>query len=99
MINAATGIGNWLVSTFWSQISPIALGAITWRFYFVFVAWNVLVTFPTIFFVFKETKQISLEEIDLLFGERALGTLPQDLDEKGTVTVIHKDSTSVKHDN
>lgn len=26
----ATGIGNWLVSTFWAQVSPIALGAIEW---------------------------------------------------------------------
>jgi hypothetical protein len=39
-----------------------------WRFYFIFVAWNTLVTFPTIFFMFKETKQKSLEEIDLFFG-------------------------------
>lgn len=30
----------------------------------------------------KETKTLTLEEIDLLFGERALGTLPEDLDEK-----------------
>jgi len=30
----------------------------------------------------QETKQKSLEEIDLLFGDRALGTLPDDLDEK-----------------
>lgn len=30
----------------------------------------------------KETKQLSLEEIDLLFGERALGTLPDDLTDK-----------------
>jgi hypothetical protein len=32
-----------------------------------------------VFFIFKETKQVSLEDIDLLFGERALGTLPDDL--------------------
>lgn len=38
-----------------------------------------MITFPVVFFVFKETKQVSLEEIDLLFGERALGTLPADL--------------------
>jgi len=37
------------------------------------------VTFPIVFFFFKETKQVSLEDIDLLFGERALGTLPDDL--------------------
>ncbi|KIW03458.1 uncharacterized protein PV09_05227 [Verruconis gallopava] len=75
----ATGIGNWLVSTFWAQISPKALGRIKFKFYFIFAAFNILVTFPTIWFAFKETKKLSLEEIDLLFGERALGTLPQDL--------------------
>jgi len=79
----ATGIGNWLVSVFWSQISPIGLGKIKYKFYFIFIAFNILVTFPTIWFTFKETKQLSLEEIDLLFGERALGTLPADLDAEG----------------
>lgn len=33
----ATGIGNWLVSTFWAQVSPIALWKLGWKFYFVFV--------------------------------------------------------------
>ncbi|KAF1949692.1 general substrate transporter [Byssothecium circinans] len=78
----ATGIGNWLVSTVWSQVSPIGLGAISYKFYFIFVAWNICVTLPTIFFVFKETKQLTLEEIDLLFGDRALGTLPENLNDK-----------------
>ncbi|KAF1835915.1 MFS sugar transporter-like protein [Decorospora gaudefroyi] len=78
----ATGVGNWLVGTVWSQVSPIALGDITYKFYFVFVAFNLCVTLPTIWFVFKETKQLTLEEIDLLFGDRALGTLPDNLDDK-----------------
>ncbi|RYN37784.1 hypothetical protein AA0113_g10020 [Alternaria arborescens] len=78
----ATAFGNWLVGTVWSQVSPIGLGEITYKFYFIFVAFNVCVTFPTIWFVFKETKQLTLEEIDLLFGDRALGTLPDNLDDK-----------------
>ncbi|KAH6629426.1 sugar carrier protein A [Boeremia exigua] len=78
----ATGIGNWLVGTVWSQVSPVGLGRTKWKFYFIFVAWNLLITFPVIFFFYKETKQKSLEEIDLLFGERALGILPDDLDDK-----------------
>lgn len=75
----ATGIGNWLVATLFAQVSPIALGKIGWKFYFVFVAFNIVITFPVIFFFFKETSQVSLEDVDLLFGERALGTLPDDL--------------------
>ncbi|PGH21365.1 hypothetical protein AJ80_03282 [Polytolypa hystricis UAMH7299] len=78
----ATGIGNWLISTMWTQVSPIGLEKITWRFNFVFIAFNTVVTFPTIFFLFKETKKLTLEEIDLLFGERALGSLPEELDTK-----------------
>ena len=57
------------------------LGDITYRFYFIFVGFNILITIPTIWFTFKETTRLSLEEIDLLFGERALGTLPQKIEE------------------
>lgn len=106
----ATGVGNWLVSTVWSQVSPIALGKITYRFYFIFVAWNLFVTLPCVFFLWKvshltskpkmsstndtqETKQLSLEEIDLLFGERALGTLPEHLDRKeDNVEISHEET-------
>lgn len=49
----ATGIGNWLVGTIWSQVSPIGLGDITYKFYFIFVAFNLCITLPTIWFVFK----------------------------------------------
>jgi hypothetical protein len=49
----ATAVGNWLVGTVWSQVSPIGLGDITYRFYFIFVGFNLLVTLPTIYFVFK----------------------------------------------
>lgn len=40
-------------------------------------------TGPVIWFFFVETKQVSLEDIDLLFGERALGTLPDNLHKEG----------------
>jgi hypothetical protein len=96
----ATGFGNWLVATFWAQISPLGLASITWRFYFIFagqywlfisivpnriimaIAWNLVVTLPIIWFFFKETNQAGLENIDLLFGERALGTLTDDLNKE-----------------
>lgn len=42
-----------------------------------------MVTIPTIYLFFRETKQKTLEEIDLLFGGRALGTLSADLSGKG----------------
>uniref|UniRef100_A0A0D2XGZ5 Major facilitator superfamily (MFS) profile domain-containing protein n=1 Tax=Fusarium oxysporum (strain Fo5176) TaxID=660025 RepID=A0A0D2XGZ5_FUSOF len=68
----ATGIGNWLVSTFWNQVSPFALEELGWKFYFLFV----------------ETKGLSLEEIDLMFGDRALGNLPADIEKDGGVIAV-----------
>ncbi|OTA91483.1 hypothetical protein M434DRAFT_388524 [Hypoxylon sp. CO27-5] len=97
----ATGIGNWLVATFWAQVSPTALESLGWKFYFVFVTWNLVVTFPCLILLFKETKGLSLEEIDLLFGDRALGHLANDMEKnrevkKDVVEMAHvQETTSV----
>jgi hypothetical protein len=85
----ATGIGNWLVSTFWAQVSPMALKELSWKFYFLFVAWDIVVTIPVVFFFFKETKQLSLEEIDGLFGDRPTAALPDDLKKDDLVNSEH----------
>jgi MFS family permease len=69
----ATGIGNWLVNVIFSQVSPQGLAKLGWKYYFVFAVFNIVVTLPTVFFVFKETKGVSLEEIDVVFGQRGVG--------------------------
>lgn len=51
-----------------------------------------MVTIPTIWFLFKETSRKSLEEIDLLFGDRALGTLPDTIDAKDVDDAIRRGS-------
>ncbi|KAI5306372.1 hypothetical protein KEM56_001181 [Ascosphaera pollenicola] len=66
----ATGIGNWGVGVMWSQVSPKGLGKLGWKYYFVFFACNIALTFPCLYFFFPETKQKTLEEIDDLFGGR-----------------------------
>jgi hypothetical protein len=105
------GIGNWLVSTLFAQISPIALGKIGWvsppnsptftetranssvqKYYFVFASFNILVTIPTVWFLFPETSQKSLEDIDLLFGDRALGTLPDHIEAKDVDDAVRRGS-------
>ena len=93
----ATGIGNWLVATLFAQVSPIAMGKIGWKYYFVFVAFNIVVTFPVVFFFFKETTKVSLEDVDLLFGERALGTLPADLKKGGPVIEKQEVEETARH--
>ena len=41
------------------------------------------ITLPVLIFCFKETNGMSLEEIDLMFGDRALGNLPSDIEKTG----------------
>lgn len=41
------------------------------------------------FFVFKETKGVSLEDIDLLFGERIFGDLQEDGDKQRELQIEH----------
>lgn len=56
---------------------------------------DLVVTLPTVFFVFKETKGVSLEEMDLLFGERVFGDLQGDGEKHGELQIEH----SFKRDN
>lgn len=44
---------------------------------------DLCISFPVIFFFFRETKQKTLEEIDLLFGDRVLGTIPEGVQMQG----------------
>lgn len=60
-------------------VNPIALAAIDWKYYFVFVA--VLLVFGvTAFFYYPETKGYSLEQIAVIFdGDDALVRGPVDI--------------------
>lgn len=45
---------------------------------------DICITLPVIYFFFKETTQKSLEEIDLLFGQSAVGVVPEGMEETAT---------------
>lgn len=63
-----TWIAATLFASFNSLINPIALDAIAWKYYFVFLA--VLVAYGiTEYFLYPETKGRSLEQIKLLFED------------------------------
>ena len=73
---------RWYVNIF---LVAIIINLLTFQ-----LAFDILITIPVVFFFFKETKQVSLEDIDLLFGERALGTLPDDLHKGGPTELENK---------
>ncbi|KXS14312.1 general substrate transporter [Gonapodya prolifera JEL478] len=49
-----------------SYVTPIAMGSIGWRFYFVYIAWD-LMEVIVIYLFFVETKGRTLEELDEVF--------------------------------
>ncbi|KAL7940830.1 general substrate transporter [Trichoderma barbatum] len=54
--------------------NPIALDALGWKYYCVYVGWLVL-EFATVYFFFPETKGFTLEEISEIFeGDEAAGS-------------------------
>jgi hypothetical protein len=79
--------------------NPIALEAIAWKFYFVYIG-TLAAMIPTIYFLFPETKGRTLEEIAKVFDGDAAETevfrqASLDLDvkeragEKGVLNVDH----------
>lgn len=72
----AKGLSATLTTTFGAgffnqYVNPIALDAIQWKFYFVYIA-TLATMIPTIYFLFPETKGRTLEEIATVFdGEVA----------------------------
>ncbi|KAJ8074284.1 hypothetical protein PM082_012594 [Marasmius tenuissimus] len=85
---------NWALNTLLSQVSPLALDTIKYKFYIVFVVVN-LVDFFIIYLFFPETKGKTLEEMNAVFGDEIdaqqvlyehgkTGTPSHDQDEKGS---------------
>jgi hypothetical protein len=72
-------------------VNPIALSAIGWKYYIVYVVLLVSYGF-VIFFFYPETRGRTLEEISVIFGDAPEGLYSDELDTK---QVIEK--ADVKH--
>ncbi|CUA70978.1 High-affinity glucose transporter [Kluyveromyces lactis NRRL Y-1140] [Rhizoctonia solani] len=72
---AVATMSNWAVNAMISQVSPIGLHRLGWKFYLVFICTNIANGkyhgFIVIFF-FPETKGKSLEEMDAVFGDQVI---------------------------
>ena len=67
MGTALSTASNWAMNVVLSQISPIGLSRLGWKFFLVFVVTNII-NATIAYFVFVETKGLTLEEIDEVFG-------------------------------
>lgn len=95
--NAVSTCTNWLFNFTVVMITPVMIDGIGWGTYLVFAAINAAF-FPAIYFFYPETKQRSLEEIDLIFAKgflenmsyvRAAKELPI-LDDRGVTEMAHR---------
>ncbi|QRW15934.1 Sugar (and other) transporter [Rhizoctonia solani] len=69
-------MSNWAVNVMISQVSPIGLSRIGWKFYLVFICTNIVNGKShglIVIFFFPETKGKTLEEMDAVFGDQAIG--------------------------
>lgn len=83
-------------SSFPILVFPFPFLSLTACLLIIGIETDVCITLPTVYFFFKETNQKSLEEIDLLFGGRALGMLPEVVAAKGgTVETEKAEETGV----
>ncbi|PYH74803.1 sugar transporter-like protein [Aspergillus vadensis CBS 113365] len=74
----AIGISaNWLWSFFVNMISPTLIRDLAWKGYLIFVAFN-LVFIPIVYFYYPETANLSLEDIDSLFGVQKAQPIRED---------------------
>ncbi|KAJ7447131.1 general substrate transporter [Mycena galericulata] len=62
---------NWACNVLISQVSPIGMARLQYKFYILFVVTNV-VNGLVVFFFFPETKGKSLEEMDAVFGDQVI---------------------------
>lgn len=70
---AFTNMCNTVALTFNTFVNPIALQAISWKYYLVYIVLLVLMT-TIVYLFFAETKGLSLEEISKVFDDPAIVT-------------------------
>ncbi|KAF7312738.1 General substrate transporter [Mycena indigotica] len=62
---------NWACNVLISQVSPLGMSRLKYKFYLLFVCTNIANAFIVLFF-FPETKGKSLEEMDAVFGDQEI---------------------------
>jgi MFS family permease len=79
-------------------VNPVALAAIKWKFYFVYLACLVMF-FVIIYFLFPETKGRTLEEIAIVFDGQSAQAGSVTIDDAGLDIGSHKvpDKVEVEH--
>ncbi|KAL4876366.1 general substrate transporter [Aspergillus karnatakaensis] len=77
--NAITTFTNWAVNLVFAQVTPEALDAVEFKYFYLFFALN-LIAATCYYFFYPETKGRTLEQIDELFGDQLVPHALEDPD-------------------
>ncbi|RBR16036.1 hypothetical protein FVER53590_09842 [Fusarium verticillioides] len=66
-ITAMSTATAWLFNFVVAEITPIGLATLKYRYYIIYAAINICLTFPSVYFFFPETSGRHLEEVDGIF--------------------------------
>jgi hypothetical protein len=80
-----SSVVNYAVMVLFSQVSPIGLNDIGWKYYIFFICSNLAMAVVVILF-YPETQGKSLEQMDELFGDQMV---PHALDDPAAAEKMH----------
>ncbi|KAF4494146.1 sugar transporter [Fusarium agapanthi] len=66
-ITAMSTATAWLFNFVVAEITPIGLATLKYKYYIIYAAINICLTFPSVYFFFPETSGRHLEEVDAIF--------------------------------
>lgn len=84
-----SSVVNYATMVLFSQVSPIGLSNIGWRYYIFFIASNLTCAAVVVIF-YPETQGKSLEQMDELFGDQMV---PHALDDPAAAEKMHGDGS------
>ncbi|RDW59420.1 hypothetical protein BP6252_12507 [Coleophoma cylindrospora] len=91
--NSLSTLMNWCLGLVIGQISPLALGAVGFRYFYAFFVFNLCAAI-SYFLFFPETKGKTLEQMDTLFGDQIV---PHALEDPAAAAAAMMSSTE-KHE-
>ncbi|KAH7194015.1 general substrate transporter [Fusarium flagelliforme] len=68
-ITAMSTATAWLFNFIVAEITPIGLATLKYKYYIIYAAINICLTFPCVYFFFPETSGLHLEEVDAIFTD------------------------------
>jgi MFS family permease len=93
--NSVTTFVNWSTGLIFAQVSPIALGNIGFKYFYVIFGFDMIAA-GCFTFLYPETKRVTLEQMDEVFGDQTISHALQD-PEGASMAIEKLQGTTIGH--